>query len=256
VTPEQVGDFGELVSTVARCKRDWWDLSELCAKIRQKHGVQLLREWCATDEVGIHDQGRISKLVSLGATYLSITDEKLKQELRSVPFWKLERIVPTVRKDPARALEIIKTYKTEAAIKLAVSHQQHLDTGYVTISITVPAEVRDHWMEAMNMIRFLSGRHEPTAAEIIEAVAAEITQMPLPPKAEIWRAEILNGGLRCKECGSWDATRLDQHHVLPRSHQGHEGPLVFLCRECHDSVQPRWREFAEKWGFAEIAAGA
>jgi len=40
---------------------------------------------------------------------------------------------------------------------------------------------------------------------------------------------------RCKKC--WSKKHLTQHHVLPQRHFHGEGPLVTLCRYCHDKIE-------------------
>ena len=58
----------------------------------------------------------------------------------------------------------------------------------------------------------------------------------------------------CPVCGSGASA---PHHVVLRSHGGHEGPQMSLCCECHDKVHRRgslhfrWRD---GWECLEVQA--
>ena len=41
----------------------------------------------------------------------------------------------------------------------------------------------------------------------------------------------------CARCGS--ASHVERHHVVRRSQGGHAGPLIALCRSCHNQVHDR-----------------
>jgi ribosomal protein L40E len=43
-------------------------------------------------------------------------------------------------------------------------------------------------------------------------------------------------GLTCRRCGAFNA---DRHHAVNRSLGGHDGPIVELCRRCHDEAHAK-----------------
>ena len=46
----------------------------------------------------------------------------------------------------------------------------------------------------------------------------------------------------CALCGrSFSKKSLTRHHLVPRQHGGHGGPVIDLCRQCHGMVHARFQ---------------
>lgn len=55
-------------------------------------------------------------------------------------------------------------------------------------------------------------------------------------------AYILGGLCRCIECGATNPNDLEGNHAFPKSHGGHEGPMVLMCRTQHQAFTEAWEE--------------
>jgi hypothetical protein len=143
--------------------------------------------------------------------------------------------------------------------------------------VTVQREVRDLWVQAMNLLRNrlgVGGNLTPSPTALYELAALTILQSTDLQVPERYRDDVLAGVARCwypravggvlltipatgralLVCGQY--APLEQHHVIPRSHGGHEGPLAWLCVQHHASVTQNrggkgWRWLAAALGFAE-----
>lgn len=239
-----------------------WRFAELVAEVAHTRAYcpdfLTLEEWAFS--IGIKSKGTVSKFRRAGEILLQQPPEQ-RQRWRNLPISRLTEtpeLMHFALRNPEGAYEIISQVDSRAAIREMVADRdadQHLDL-YRSLTIPVAREVRPIWEEACNVVRFLAGDRELSLGEIVERIAAEIRDLPLG--GGVWeerRDEVWAGQVRCRECGSWNAADLDRHHVIPRSHGGHDGPLVYLCRSCHDRIQPRWREWATAQGFmvADVA---
>jgi len=177
-----------------------------------------------------------------------------------MPVWQCIKALPALA-DPAtrqRLLEKMLDGASENEVRkelVAAKPDLHLEAEWRTITLRVSLPVYEIYEHAQRLARFMAGQDSPTDEHLLEAMA----QALLGEWAERSKEStdlfdtIMAGEYRCKECGSWNAAMLHRHHVIPRSHQGHEGPLVLLCAPCHQklhlNLEGNWRDYAQKWGF-------
>jgi len=78
----------ELVAVWRTCRDSAWDFAEVCARIDQQHGRKQLKRWCA-EHCEIHDESRISKLVTFGTL---LADDERRERWRRLPMWSTDRL--------------------------------------------------------------------------------------------------------------------------------------------------------------------
>lgn len=129
----------------------------------------------------------------------------------------------------------------------------------------VPKELHDLMEQAKNVARFYLEKDAPSDTDALEWMIVEAMGQARPllhttsdgVKFSTDEQDMLEGKIRCGNCGCWDRTKLDPHHVIPRSTcklpEG-RNQIVLLCRECHQIVQPIWKVWAQAHGWAELVA--
>ena len=155
------------------------------------------------------------------------------------------------------------------------------DAEWRNFSLTpVELAVYDELRKGLNRVRnFLGtqGHVQPSPTAIAETIAALLLVdeqlMPKPHQmddvdgglARCWfpvegparfTFAVPDTGMAVRACGSY--ARLEKHHIRPRSHQGHDGPLAWLCGPHHAAVTKGldgkgWRWLAEQLGYVDIA---
>lgn len=148
-----------------------------------------------------------------------------------------------------------------------------------TVKAIVTLDAYDEWREACNLIRSylgLCGIERPTDSAIISAFAREVlTSEHLKDTLErkghlhdalagvrrCWFPVTIGGtpatlnGRALRICGIYV---VEYHHLLPKSHGGHDGPQAPLCQRHHTHVTQcvggfGWRELAAALGYKDIA---
>lgn len=247
-----------------------WHFARLAAEAEaeQAHtawGYRSLGAW-AQAELGFTNKSTFYRYVQVGKFLASVNGDK--QRWLAQPVFNVIEVLPLTAKEPDRALAILEHQPNQAAIRAAIreadAERQHYDKGYRRITATVSEEVLHEWRRLVNRVRVslgVDGVEYPTDAQVIEAIVAEA--LPAFRLSEADEIAVDSGDAKCHyplgekvECGSY--AHLQRHHVLPRSHQGHEGPLVYLCAKHHEMVTRGengvgWRELAAKLGYDEIA---
>jgi len=100
----------------------------------------------------------------------------------------------------------------------------------------------------------IRGGQATHSAAFVEWAVGEAQNMTLPPSwltlpeenVKILFALIEAGKFYCRRCGKIPV-KPSLHHVILRSLGGDRGPVELLCVECHNRVQPKWREYANSW---------
>lgn len=246
-----------------------WELADGLAEIQRDElwreaGARSMREW--QDAVGI-PAPTASKLIDVAKFRASLPDQR-QDRLGEIGVWDAVEIRRLAKSGgEQQAVELIDSGKAGVALRNAVRDKlravEHTDSGDVfKLTLSLPVECRETFEFACNAARAMAGETDPTVSRLVELILAEyITTGALV--AEKDRRDMLDGHLRCclygtphatPSCTGWQYEHLDRHHVLPRSHGGHDGPTVRICRWCHEAWQPKWRELASILGFEEIAA--
>lgn len=249
-----------------------WRFAKLAAEaeMAQAHtawGYKSLGHW-ARAELGFVSKSTFYRYVQAGR-FLSQRENGNRQRWMAQPVFNVIEVLPIAKAEPEKALTILENQPSQAAIRaeirIARAKTHHYKAGgYKTIAAAISDETVHEWRRLMNRVRNqlgVGGVEYPTDDEVLEMLIANaLLDYPLPAEEE---AAVDAGDARCHyplggqvECGSY--AHLQRHHVLPRSHQGHEGPLVYLCARHHEAVTRGddgmgWRELAVKLGYAEIA---
>lgn len=254
------------VDAYRQFKRGGWTFAVLLAKAYEARAWRpryaTFPEW-GRDGIGIADTNRLFKYRRAGAFIL---ERPLEEQARwlNVPVSNVLEALPDARKDPLGTLAIV-TDTPQAQIRVALAlkrPEQHQDISpRRTVRYVVSQNVRDEWRKAHNIIKMhlgLGGSKWPTDDEVVMALTQTVLQAPeltalIPPE---YREAVEAGETQCKMCRSW--SQLERHHLVPRSMGGHDGPLIWLCRDCHDKVTFHregwsWRVLADRLGHPEIA---
>lgn len=218
-----------------RCWRDW--------------GFDSAKAWIAADF-----DGRLS--VDTFYHYRDIA-ERVGDDWHAYEIWRVIAAKALIDANPDEAKAVLDSGATAAGIRREVAKRlpdRHEPTEYRTVKLRLTVDTYEMVQGAMNRARFQANKREPTDDDIALCLALALLNEPWDVVASLVSGTVLAGEFRCKLCGSWDASQLTRHHVLPRSHGGHEGPIVLLClTPCHETVQPRWRFYAKEWGFLQEA---
>jgi hypothetical protein len=273
--PELLTD-SDIVDLRDATKREWhdfrfrgWRFAVLLGKVATERSYL---GWCdasgkpygsltawAADDVGIENEATVSRYATAGRLLATMDDAEREHWLKHEVFraYEVMKFAKANDEQRKRALEWLDQGLTQAQLRQVVKEaqpDQHYDTsGHRTIKLAVTADTYDQWQRAWNIARYQACEKNPSDDTLTRCLALAILNEPLAAKAEILREQIEAGEARCKDCGSWDSSELEGHHVLPRSHQGHEGPIVALCHACHQSITENrngrgWREAALEWG--------
>lgn len=215
-------------------------------------GYKSLAEW-GRDDLGIA-QPTISRFVAVGRHVASLPGEEQRRWLQQ-PVWNAVELLPLLKQNPPHAINLLESGRTQAQIRQAVREstpELHHPTQFRTLRFTLSQEALDEWRRALNIARFLAHETNPSDETLIRAIVANFLLEPLGEKAEKFRAEIEEGKIRCTICGSFNASEIEGHHVIPRSHGGSKGPTCWLCHTCHqkvtENVDGGWRALAKLLG--------
>lgn len=180
----------------------------------------------------------------------------LRERATALPFWNVAEAVLGMPKEPEAAVGLVESGASQAKIRHMVREGQpdlHEEAELRTVRMLVPASVHEQWKRAANVVKVhlgAGGVGFPSDGDVLDAVAQTVLLAPELQVPEEYRDDVEGGRARCRRCGS--VARLERHHAIPRSHQGHEGPLVWLCHEHHREVTENldggWRPLAEDSG--------
>lgn len=245
-----------------------WDfavyVAEICTADRWRGwGFKTMRDWIEIDFPG-EDVPNVSHYKTIGQWLLALPQWE-QDQWRLTPIWKAIDGKALLGEESSRhkLLEDISNGMTNAEIRKQVAKTKpdlHLEDEWRTINLKVPLPVYERWERALNATRYLLSNANPSPSDLIECIAQDVISDEWILTMDHARMDtILDGNYRCRECGSWDANNLEHHHVIPRSHGGHEGPQVLLCHACHGMVTRNeggtWRDYAKKWGI-EVPDGS
>jgi hypothetical protein len=237
-----------------------WRFARLLAEAHAENAAAVLT-WC--EDVLKLDPSTAYKYIRAGKWIMGLA-EPLRQKLRLLPIANAFEVLPLAKDQPAEAVELAVEHKTQSAIREAVKRaqpdQHHDVSGYRTIKATVSEATLRDWQRMVNVLRAHLGTQGTAKAsddQLITAVAQTVLQAPELHVPEHYRIDVESGTCACAICGSW--SHLERHHLQPRSMGGHEGPLAWLCSDCHRGITENrdghgWRWLLEKLGHAEIAA--
>jgi hypothetical protein len=211
-------------------------------------------------------------------------------EERGVPYSTAIEAQALLLADGDAAVDVIAGRTEHEVRQLARAKRgEPQDSGeWFTVHWSFPVELRPLFDRVMNRARFALNRPMPSDVAVVEWIVAQVDELRIDPATVMkphelaaWEQSVRDGGphdladlyrqrvrdiddgkARCalvgtrmaaKDCAGWDASSLDPHHVRPKSKQGHDGPIVTLCRWCHELHQPKWRRLAKFLGYDEIA---
>jgi hypothetical protein len=244
-----------------------WDFALLAAEAHAAGayvawGFTNMGVW-ACEHLGFQSPSTIYKYVRLGAFLRGVEDRDEQARWLRQPISHALEALPMAKHDPAKALSVIEACTTARGVRAVVQgadpDQHHDISPWRTISAKVHETTIHDWQRAVNVIRChlgLGGTAYPSDDEVVQAIATTVLQAPELAVSEQYRVDVEAGTAKCVLCGSY--SRLERHHVLPKSHQGHQGPLVWLCHLHHHRITTNWhgfgwRQLAEKLNYEWIA---
>ena len=163
------------------------------------------------------------------------------------------------QKDPVEAKRLaasgMPSRKLTQAVRTRLADEQHYDVEELkTFKRLVSAPAYARLLAMWNVTKFLCQSPRPTDSEIAELMAFEyLSGVQIEPEilAHFPLEDIEKGKVRCIECGLTSPQMLEGHHVIPKSHGGHDGPQVWLCRDQHrevtENVDGTWRQRLFGW---------
>lgn len=203
-----------------------------------------------------------------GATFIvekCETAEEVSRALVMSPSLLVDTGIPRLAEhDKDEALRLASSGKPTAAIRDAVKTRLVSPAGangaappveeIRTFRVLVSESAYRGLMEIWHWTRFRCETPNPTDTEIAQLVRASFdAEIQHDPKQEehFPLADILTGRVKCIECGASNGNGLESHHVIPKSHQGHDGPQVWLCRGEHADVtenrEGTWKQHLRRW---------
>lgn len=248
-----------------------WEFARMLAEVADAEwflswNFPTLAEWAKAD-LGV-ERSALSRYVDAGRFYLGAADER-QQRLLGTDLWTAAEALSSKygKAHPDEAFALATSGKTQAQIRheiRASDTDQHHDVDYRTFTVRYPVEIRDLVQRALNRARFECGQVEPSPASLFECILSRFVDEPLERESD--RLSIEAGEacctlfsrpqLRSEQCGGWNRNVIDRHHVQSRSMGGGKGPVVALCRSCHQKFEDggKWRELAQHLGYDEIAS--
>lgn len=242
-------------------KRAGWDLAVYCHRITIERtytawGFASASAWANTDLPSV--ARNLSHFCALGR-HLQSLPESDRAQWTKFPVWNVLAGGKLLTADPPKLLAALESGATQSQVRqlaAAALPDEHRDSEYRTIHLRVSASVYEQWERALHRAGYEACQVHPTPDHLIECIAMALLneplwQIPNGIEASVWTECVHTGQVKCRECGSLDRTRLTWHHIVPRSHQGHESLQVPLCLECHEKIQPRWREWLTEQNLEE-----
>ena len=232
-----------------------WDFALLIAEANASlaytgWGFTSLGTW-ACERLGFDNPSTAYRYCRLGAFLRGVEDADEQARWIRQPISHALEALPLIKHQPQKALEVVEACTSSRGVRAVVQAadpDQHHDTSpWRTIKATVKQSTLHDWQRAVNLIRChlgLGGTAYPTDDEVMTAIATTVLQAPELAVSEQYRVDVEAGSAKCVLCGSY--SRLERHHATPRSHGGHEGPLVWLCSLHHQRVTQNWRGFGWK----------
>lgn len=251
-------------------KRDAWAFALLVERMGRE---RLFRPYASLSEWARRELKREAWVVSKHRTaaewvlQLDVDDRRAVMDA-TPPAVLTEAGVPSLAVvDRKEALRLAKAGLTQQELRQAVrarlaGKKDHEPSELRTIHKVVPQHVYERFGQALNVVRFLCQTDHPSDAEVVELLCEDfLSGIQIAPEIlERWPIEaIMSGSVRCMDCGATAGARIELHHSHPRSHQGHDSPLVPLCTRCHESITQNrdgrgWREAVKEWmGRADMA---
>jgi len=246
-----------LRATLRNAWRDFrkggWTFAIALAVTTREVGRRRLATLLGEECVGC-DRTRISRLVRLGELALEL-DEQRRERLFRIPPSNAAEILPVVKQDTDKALEIAERGVTQTRIRELVHAEypdQHMEaTAECRVTFACSANTRDDWQRALNVVRVhcgTQGSKYPSTDEIITCIAQTVLLAPELQVPDAYRLDVESGTAKCQTCGGY--SQLERHHVVPRSHGGRDADgverLVWLCAEHHrevtENVNGGWRD--------------
>jgi hypothetical protein len=209
-------------------------------------------------------KGTASKLVQVVARLNELGDGA-KEQLAGIEPLRLYPLRHLLKAEPDKAIELAVSKATEAELYDAAADalpEQHRSKMRL-LSIPMPEELVPLWNQALNVARFWSEVPDPPPGALLEFMVNAIVQSDLPDGCEVWRAEVLNGGMVCRNfgtpyqsgeaCGGWDRTQLQlicsgcgAARRVERCDRCEQTVGWFMCVGCHRSWVHDWTEFRKK----------
>lgn len=260
LTPADV--LREAIETWPQLKQAAWKFAFLLQRI-QAEGLyrphDSLTAW-ARAELG-KDSAVVSKYRQAGEFVLSLEDpQERAQVMQTPPATISEAGIPRLaKKNRSEAIRLAGAGMSQRELVQAVRVQEaddlHLDTGPLkTFKLLLTADAHKALLGVWHLIRFQCQTPHPTDSELAQLLAAEYhTGLQIDPAIlERFPLEAIEAGeVKCLECGATNPNMLEGHHVVPKSHQGHDGPIVWLCMKNHEKVTQNydggWRGHLIRW---------
>lgn len=242
---------------------------ELASALKEVHTRQLYRgwgfkrfdEWLDNEGDGSVSRAQAYRLVVIGKVFTATAEdaEAVGAALRDgrIGMVRLTELAGAVERGEIGRADALAAATQAVSVEIGRRKQEFR-------SVTaLPKELADLFEGARNVARFNICKDNPTETEVWEWIICTVRDMAEPLthttsdgiKIQWSDDAMLDGHIRCEECGTWDWSKLDPHHIAARSAANSVSPkklIALLCRECHTKVQPRWREWAIEHGYVVV----
>lgn len=225
-----------------------WILGEVYEKkLYKSWGFPSYSKWIRQDTTGI-SAGYGYSLARIGR-YLSPFKEEITEAVirKNVSIRYLIDLISKV--DQGLPLQVI----VDHIVSDIPIPEEYLNIGKKTepespepITFFIPRA--DFDQARLGLTLFCIRNNIQTEHEAIRMMCLDESMAPLPKEYKKWENVIFAGKFKCKLCDQIPKNPT-HHHVIPRSILDGYGPVVILCWDCHEVVQPQWKIHAENWGF-------
>jgi hypothetical protein len=195
------------------------------------------------------DSGAVSKYMAAAIFALELDDEERAEAMRTGPIALYEAgLIKLAKSDKAEAVRLASTGKPvnqlREAVRARTAESEHHDVGELkTFRVVLREDAYRELMGVWHLVRFQCETPNPTDSEIAQLLAAEYEAgLQIQPETleHFPLEDIKRGHMKCIETGATNGNMLEGHHVFPKSHQGHEGPQVWLAPLPHKKVTENW----------------
>jgi hypothetical protein len=207
------------------------------------------------------DSGAVSKYRASAAFVLEeLDDDERAEAMCTGPVALYDTgLIKLARSDKQEAVRLAKSGKPvnqlREAVRARTTEAEHHDVGELkTFRLVLREDAYRELMGVWNLVRFQCQTPNPSDSEIAQLLAAEYEAgLQIQPETleHFPLEEIKAGHVKCIETGATNGNMLEGHHVFPKSHQGHDGPQVWLAPLPHKKVteswEAHWKEHLRTW---------
>ena len=249
------------------------------------NGARTREAWVREDLHGRYTPSAVTRIVNTVHAVQKLPGPE-RTKFYAAPFWTVVEALSAESVKEAEAFILAGTPMQEIRARVKARRERKAVAGggavarneaWVPVEFDLPPDLAKRWEGLLNLYRFRLCRQAPATVALLEALITDaeqnwvrdtdpqaLTHMTSDGVVLSWTQEqVAAGEIRCRMCNSCDASSLDPHHVIERSHKckgcgtQHEIPIVLLCRRCHDSIKNGaagdWAVWANRWGWGALA---